>query len=270
MKQRSGFDGLPPSGTNASLGTGSLPPHVGSNADGMDKKKPTAQMQQMPQQQQQQQPKKRTVLPPEQQFGLLGLLSVIRMEDADRGTLALGTDLTSLGLNLNSSEALHTSFSSPWSDRPGTKNEPQFNLPQCFSVVNATPKNASKQTLKASHFSKFQLETLFYIFYAMPRDIAQVFAAQELYNREWRYHMEHKVWFSLAKEQQPPPQGQQQQYIYFDIQAWERRLFTNAALSNTLQSGFMQSSALFSIGGFPNAGASGAPPLSGFSNTAVS
>ena len=34
-------------------------------------------------------------------FGLLGLLSVIRMSDPDLTTLALGTDLTTLGLNLN-------------------------------------------------------------------------------------------------------------------------------------------------------------------------
>jgi hypothetical protein len=37
-------------------------------------------------------------------FGLLGLLSVIRMTDPDLNTLALGTDLTTLGLNLNSPE----------------------------------------------------------------------------------------------------------------------------------------------------------------------
>ncbi len=37
-------------------------------------------------------------------FGLLGLLSVIRMTDQDLNTLALGTDLTTLGLNLNSPE----------------------------------------------------------------------------------------------------------------------------------------------------------------------
>ncbi|XLR07332.1 hypothetical protein S83_035270, partial [Arachis hypogaea] len=40
-------------------------------------------------------------------FGLLGLLSVIRMSDPDLTSLALGIDLTTLGLNLNSSENLH-------------------------------------------------------------------------------------------------------------------------------------------------------------------
>lgn len=37
-------------------------------------------------------------------FGLRGLLTVIRMTDQDLNTLALGTDLTTLGLNLNSPE----------------------------------------------------------------------------------------------------------------------------------------------------------------------
>ncbi|XP_020964667.1 probable NOT transcription complex subunit VIP2 [Arachis ipaensis] len=47
-------------------------------------------------------------------FGLLGLLSVIRMSDPDLTSLALGIDLTTLGLNLNSSENLHKTFGSPW------------------------------------------------------------------------------------------------------------------------------------------------------------
>jgi CCR4-NOT transcription complex subunit 2 len=60
-------------------------------------------------------------------FGLLGLLSVIRMTDADRNGLALGTDLTMLGLNLNTNDNLYSNFASPWSDAPTTK-EPHFQV----------------------------------------------------------------------------------------------------------------------------------------------
>ena len=60
-------------------------------------------------------------------FGLLGLLSVIRMTDADRNALALGTDLTLLGLNLNSSENLYSNFASPFSEAPATK-EPHYQV----------------------------------------------------------------------------------------------------------------------------------------------
>ena len=64
-------------------------------------------------------------------FGLLGLLSVIRMSDPALTSLALGIDLTTLGLNLNSAENLHKTFGSPWSDEPA-KGDPEFSVPQCY------------------------------------------------------------------------------------------------------------------------------------------
>ena len=65
-------------------------------------------------------------------YGLLGLLSVIRMTDADRNRLALGSDLTVLGLNLNSPDVLHSTFGGPFSDKPATK-EPHYQVWQFFS-----------------------------------------------------------------------------------------------------------------------------------------
>ncbi|KAG2673616.1 hypothetical protein I3843_13G087800 [Carya illinoinensis] len=65
------------------------------------------------------------------QYGLLGLLSVIRMSNPDLTSLALGIDLTTLGLNLNSTENLHKTFGSPWSDEPA-KGDPEFTVPQCY------------------------------------------------------------------------------------------------------------------------------------------
>lgn len=52
--------------------------------------------------------------------------------------------------------------------------------------------------LKMTHLSKFHLETLFYVFYSMPKDVLQAYAAQELYGREWRYHSELKIWLKRA------------------------------------------------------------------------
>ena len=60
-------------------------------------------------------------------FGLLGLLSVIRMTDPDLTTLALGTDLTTLGLHLNSPENVYRTFASPWADAP-LRPEPDFKV----------------------------------------------------------------------------------------------------------------------------------------------
>ncbi|CAM8879145.1 unnamed protein product [Rhodiola kirilowii] len=121
-------------------------------------------------------------------FGLLGLLSVVRMSDPGLTSLAIGVDLTTLGLNLNSAENLHKTFSSPWSDEPA-KGDPEFSVPQCYYGKPPPP-------LHPSHFSKFQLETLFYIFYSMPKDEMQLYAANELYNRGWFYHRENRLWLT--------------------------------------------------------------------------
>ncbi|KAK2987722.1 hypothetical protein RJ640_015387 [Escallonia rubra] len=149
-------------------------------------------------------------------FGLLGLLSVIRMSDPDLTSLALGIDLTTLGLNLNSTENLHKTFGSPWSDDPA-KGDPEFTVPQCYYAKQPP-------ALDQGYFSKFQLDTLFYIFYSMPKDEAQLYAANELYNRGWFYHREHRFWFMRAPNMEPLVKTnayERGSYICFDPNTWE-------------------------------------------------
>ena len=153
-------------------------------------------------------------------YGLMGLLNVIRMTDQDLNTLALGTDLTTLGLNLNSSECLYATFASPWADAPAQR-DPEFSLPQCYYM--------QPPALKTGHFSKFRLETLFYIFYNMPRDTLQAYAATELYNRDWRYHKDLKLWFTKASRTGAGQEQQKGHYIYFDINEWRKKMFHGAA-----------------------------------------
>jgi CCR4-NOT transcription complex subunit 2 len=95
--------------------------------------------------------------------------------------------------------------------------------------------------LKTGHLSKFQLETLFYIFYALPKDVLQAYSAQELYAREWRYHGELKLWFKRAgpADGYAPATAGSTQYLYFDINSWERRLF-NGSMNQNITSGFLQ------------------------------
>ena len=65
--------------------------------------------------------------PSADQYGLLGLLTVISMSDADVTTLALGTDLTTLGLHLNGVEPVYDTFASPWADYP-LRPDPDFKV----------------------------------------------------------------------------------------------------------------------------------------------
>lgn len=61
-------------------------------------------------------------------YGLLGLLGVIRMTDADRNALALGSDLSLLGLSLGSNEQIFNTFTGPWSESTGSTKEPHFQV----------------------------------------------------------------------------------------------------------------------------------------------
>uniref|UniRef100_A0A804Q1N1 NOT2/NOT3/NOT5 C-terminal domain-containing protein n=1 Tax=Zea mays TaxID=4577 RepID=A0A804Q1N1_MAIZE len=149
-------------------------------------------------------------------YSLLGLLSLIRMKEPGPTTLALGIDLTSLGLNLNSQDNLYKTFGSPWSSEPAV-GEPDYQIPACFS---AEPPPA----LQPFHFQKFHPLTLFYIFYSMPKDAAQLYAANELYNKGWFYHKDYRVWLTRAPNSAPlvkTPLHERGSYICFDPSIWD-------------------------------------------------
>jgi CCR4-NOT transcription complex subunit 2 len=168
------------------------------------------------------------------EWGLLGLPPcIVDAQSADpRRVLISGFDLNVLGLPLNHSEELHPTFSSPWTEM-APKVQVELRLPQSYSV--------SPPPLKFSMFQKFQLETLFYVFYSMPRDVLQLAAAQELYNRDWRFHKELKMWLTRVTAQTataPVPEvtkymapgattqtGERGSYYFWDPEKWakERR-----------------------------------------------
>ncbi|KAL6556760.1 hypothetical protein OROHE_006636 [Orobanche hederae] len=149
-------------------------------------------------------------------YGMLGLISIIKMVNPALTSLALGIDLTTLGLNLNSSETLHKKLASPWSDEP-IRGEPEYNVPECYHAKQTPP-------LKQSYFARFRPETLFFIFYSMPKDEAQLFAANELYNRGWFYHRELRLWLMRVKNMEPLVKTNSYErgcYFGFDPNTWQ-------------------------------------------------
>ncbi|CAN0374638.1 unnamed protein product [Pylaiella littoralis] len=74
------------------------------------------------------------------------------------------------------------------------------------------------------HLKNFQVETLFYIFYSMPQDVLQAYAAQELHTREWRFQSVLKLWFKRVgpADGNVPPNVED---IYFDHNEWQRQFF---------------------------------------------
>lgn len=168
-------------------------------------------------------------------YGLLGLAGVIRGcssgsgPERDLATLAIGTDLNGLALNLASADPLLSTFAHPWGDAPHMR-EPSFVLPACYRMP--------QPALKTGHLGRFHETTLFYIFYAMPRDVLQAYAAQELYARDWRFHTESKLWFrregsgnsnsSDPKAAAAAAAAANQTWVYWDVAAWSHRPYTGA------------------------------------------
>lgn len=162
----------------------------------------------------------------EEQYGLMGLLGVLRMINSDQSMLALGSDLSNLGLNLNMPSELYSTFLSPWTDTQATPRgifvEQGFFLPQCYQNVAASPPDFDRMEV-------FSDETLFYIFYSTPMDKAQGAAGRELQRRNWRYNKELGLWITRGENNnQPfgrPVSGtliEEGEYALFDPEKWKK------------------------------------------------
>jgi len=151
-------------------------------------------------------------------WGLNGLLSLIRNEHSENSAIAVGQDLTLLGLDLSQPEsALWPSFASPFAELESKAVEPEFHLPACYTVHNTQP-----VLQKIQNFSD---ETLFFIFYSMPRDLMQEVVVAELAARNWRYHMVHRLWMTKDNSnavEQFSETAEKGIYIFFDPTSWER------------------------------------------------
>ncbi|CAO2652970.1 Nn.00g023810.m01.CDS01 [Neocucurbitaria sp. VM-36] len=156
-----------------------------------------------------------------ERYGLPGLLSMIPLESQDYSSLAMGQDLTVLGLDLSrpDNSPLHPTFGSPFVEsnvKPVIP--PDFTLPAAYTVTNVPPLH--------SKMTSFSAETLLAIFYQFPRDILQEIAAQELYNRDWRWHIKLQQWMMKDPDLPAPirlsPKEERGWYLFFDVTNWRR------------------------------------------------
>jgi len=151
-------------------------------------------------------------------WGLLGLLTMIRSVDPDTAMLGMGVDLSLAGFDLGVQDNLYSSFITPWSDASAARTvEPEFHVPAVYNVHPPVP-----GPNKAASFSD---ETLFFMFYSSPRDVLQEVAAQELHNRNWRFHKEIRLWLTKESGTAPSQKASTYErgvYTFFDPEIWER------------------------------------------------
>lgn len=146
---------------------------------------------------------------------------MIKSSDVDQTLLSIGTDLGTMGLDMQNSGNLFSTFITPWSDSSAAHTvEPDFHLPACYNVQPPAP-----GPLKVHNFSE---ETLFFMFYAHPRDALQEVAAQELWSRNWRYSKELRLWIANesghAQHSKPIDNGRGEQghFTFWDPDNWEK------------------------------------------------
>ncbi|KAF8527030.1 hypothetical protein BU17DRAFT_74080 [Hysterangium stoloniferum] len=203
-------------------------------------------------------PAQQILMSPADRWGLLGLLALIKSADPDMALLSIGADLANLGLNVGQGGNIYSHFITPWSDSAAAGTvEPEFHLPACYNVQPPPP--------GPSKVAAFSDETLFFMFYSSPRDALQEVAAQELWNRNWRWHKDLRHW--LTKETGTPPSqkvpgGEAGTYTFWDPEAWakERKDLTvlYADLEEKSIPAFVQGPGLQAVGGGGSGGAPGA------------
>lgn len=156
------------------------------------------------------------------QYGVVGLLAFIKAAESDPTLvhLALGNDLTTLGLNLNSPDNLYHKFQSPFSKQPCRPQDVDFFVPSEY-LTNAHV----REKLAPIKLNRYGEDLLFYVYYTNPGDVLQLAAAAELYNRDWRYHKEERIWITRAPGVDPRVKSstyEQGTYYYFDCQNWRK------------------------------------------------
>lgn len=158
-------------------------------------------------------------------FGVKGLFGTLKGPFPDQAALITGIDINSLGFDLSTPEKLSEMIWSPFDDTPARPAILPHKIPDCYQVHNVAPVEQ-----KLPNFSD---ETLMMMFYMNPGDVQQMIAAEELRNRNWRFHKKLGVWLTKDEMMQPVQVGQGVErgyYIVFDHKAWVRERVSHRPL----------------------------------------
>lgn len=152
-------------------------------------------------------------------WGLPGFFAAY--QDPYTNRLMRGQDLSTLGLRMEQSEPLHQRFLGPFASERAVPRplETEYTVPACYTVQNVVPLQ--------QRINGFTEETLFYIFYTMPRDITQELVAEELMGRKWRFHLREKMWLTRDENAPAPVEiepgvSESGTYLWWNPNVWRR------------------------------------------------
>ncbi len=82
-----------------------------------------------------------------------------------------------------------------------------------------------KEKLAPIDVTRYNEDTLFYLFHMNGGDLMQLQAASALYDRDWRYHTEKRFWLTKVpglEPQQKTVAFEKGVYTVFDVTQWRR------------------------------------------------
>jgi len=150
---------------------------------------------------------------PMNQLGLSGLLSSLKAADTNPSlqTLVLGIDLEEMELEINE-DKVKPSVCDTVAKNSSSPLNLQYPVPQEYpNMANLDV----KEKLPEPKLRDCTDEWLFCMFYMFPAQDEQMLAAVFLYEREWRFHREKKVWIKRL-------QGMSSIYHVFDAKLWKK------------------------------------------------
>jgi CCR4-NOT transcriptional regulation complex NOT5 subunit len=85
------------------------------------------------------------------------------------------------------------------------------------SEIVGYPQNARCALVQPEFFAKYDIFTLFFIFFYSTGRPQQFFAGQELKKRDWKFHTRYQTWFRRVKEPtEKAPHYEIGEFEYFD------------------------------------------------------
>ncbi|CAG8674717.1 15291_t:CDS:10, partial [Acaulospora morrowiae] len=103
---------------------------------------------------------------------------------------------------------------------------PKYYVPRNpYHTPSHYPQNPTQIFDNPALFEKFDIDTLFFIFYYQQGTYQQYLAARELKKQSWRFHKKYLTWFQRHEEPKAiTDEYEQGTYIYFDYEgAWCQR-----------------------------------------------
>ncbi|ELA42039.1 uncharacterized protein VICG_00886 [Vittaforma corneae ATCC 50505] len=100
--------------------------------------------------------------------------------------------------------------------------EPMYPIRKRCKVPAFFPKHSFMHFNNPNFYKRFDLDTLFFIFYYFKGHIQQTYAAIRLKHYAWRYHLKYKMWFQRLDEPKLiTSEYEKGEFLFFDYEtAW--------------------------------------------------